>query len=374
MSDQVNLKQLAKELNLAVSTVSRALRDSYEISEETKKRVFSLARKLNYEPNPYASSLRLQKSKTLAVVMPEIINNFFSLVINGVEAMASEKGYHVLIYLTHDDYKKEISSFKHLLNGRVDGVLLSCAKSTTSFSHVSQTVDKDIPVVLFDRSSPDIDVPQVITDNYQGGFKATSHLIANGCRRIAYLSSSPNLSTSQDRMKGYMDALRKHKIPFDSELLLISENGHDRTKDGKNKALYKLLQSKERPDGIFASVEKLAITSYHFCNDLGIDIPGQVKVICFANLETAPMMAPPMTTVVQPAFEMGKEAARILFRLIEKRPLSAAELKTSVLDTVLIERESSRRTEYASPEVPAVRFAGRAAQPGSAGAYSARGL
>jgi LacI family transcriptional regulator len=175
-------------------------------------------------------------------------------------------------------------------------------------------------------------------------------------------------------MKGYLDALRKHQIPFDPELLLISENGHDRTKDGKNKALYKLLQSKERPDGIFASVEKLAITSYHFCNDLGIDIPGQVKVICFANLETAPMMAPPMTTVVQPAFEMGKEAARILFRLIEKRPLSAAELKTSVLDTVLIERESSRRTDHASPEAPAVRFPGRAAQPGSTGAYSARGL
>lgn len=374
MADHVNLKQLAKELNLAVSTVSRALRDSYEISEATKKRVFSLAKKLNYEPNPYASSLRLQKSKTLAVVMPEIINNFFSLVINGVEAMASEKGYHVLIYLNHDDYKKEVSSFKHLLNGRVDGVLLSCAKATTNFSHVAQAIQKDIPVVLFDRSSPKIEVPQVITDNYKGGFKATAHLIANGCRRIAYLSSSPNLSTSQDRMKGYLDALRKHRIPFDPDLLLISENGHDRTKDGKNKALYKLLQSKDRPDGIFASVEKLAITSYHFCNDLGIDIPDQVKVICFANLETAPMMAPPMTTVVQPAFEMGKEAARILFRLIEKKHISAAERKTTVLDTVLIERESSQKRGFPTHDNAAVRMSGPGNQPGPQSAYSLNGL
>lgn len=343
MPDTVNLKQLAKELNLAVSTVSRALRDSYEISEETKKRVFSLAKKLNYEPNPYASSLRLQKSKTIAVVMPEIINNFFSLVINGVEEVASEKGYHVLIYLSHDEFKKEVSCFRHLLNGRADGVLLSCAKSTTDFSHVSETIQKNIPVVLFDRSSEDINVPQVITDNYRGGFKVTEHLILNGCRRIAYLSSSPNLSTSQDRMRGYKDALRRHKIPFDPGLVLISENGHDRARDGKNSQLYNLLRSNERPDGIFASVEKLAITAYHFCNDLNIDIPGQVKVVCFANLETAAMMAPPMTTVVQPAFEMGREAAGILFRMIEKRPIGVKE-RRNVLEVTLVERESSRNT------------------------------
>lgn len=364
MPDPVNLKQLAKELNLAVSTVSRALRDSYEISEETKKRVFSLAKKLNYEPNPYASSLRLQKSKTIAVVMPEIINNFFSLVINGVEEVATEKGYHVLIYLTHDHFKKEVSSFKHLLNGRVDGVLLSCAKSTTSFAHVSETIKKKIPVVLFDRSSDEINVPQVMTDNYRGGFKATEHLILNGCRRIAYLSSSPNLSTSQDRMRGYTDALRRHKIPLDQELVLISENGHDRTHDGKNKQLYNLLKSDRRPDGIFASVEKLAITAYHFCNELEIDIPGQVKVVCFANLETAPMMAPPMTTVVQPAFEMGREAAGILFRMIENRPIGARE-RRNVLEVELIERESSRKTGVRAPE-PVRSWAGTGGlQPGA---------
>lgn len=326
-------------MNLAVSTVSRALRDSYEISQETKDRVFSLARKLNYQPNPYASSLRLQKSGTIAVVVPEITNNFFSLVINGIEDVASEKGYHVLIYLTHENYSKELSAVLHLQSGRVDGVLMSFARETEAFDHVEDTLKKDIPVVLFDRISDEIDVPKVTTDNYEGGFRATEHLIANGCRRIAYLSSSPNLFTSRRRMQGYVDALHRHNIQYDPRLV-IGLSG-DEAEDDESTDLYKLLKGRNRPDGIFASVERLAVLSYRYCAELKLRIPRQVKLVCFANLETAPLLAPPMTTVMQPAFEMGREAARILFRLIEKKPVSTAE-KRRVLHATLIERDSSR--------------------------------
>jgi LacI family transcriptional regulator len=339
MPDQVNLKRLARELNLAVSTVSRALRDSYEISQETKDRVFSLARKLNYQPNPYASSLRLQKSGTIAVVVPEITNNFFSLVINGIEDVASEKGYHVLIYLTHENYNKELSAVLHLQSGRVDGVLMSFARETEAFDHVEDTLKKDIPVVLFDRISDEIDVPKVTTDNYEGGFRATEHLIANGCHRIAYLSSSPNLFTSRRRMQGYVDALHRHNIQYDPRLV-IGLSG-DEADDDESTDLYKLLKGRNRPDGIFASVERLAVLSYRYCSELKLKIPRQVKLVCFANLETAPLLAPPMTTVMQPAFEMGREAARILFRLIEKKPVSPAE-RRRVLHATLIERDSSR--------------------------------
>lgn len=339
MSDQVNLKRLARELNLAVSTVSRALRDSYEISQETKDRVFSLARKLNYRPNPYASSLRLQKSGTIAVVVPEITNNFFSLVINGIEDVASEKGYHVLIYLTHESYSKELSSVLHLQSGRVDGVLMSFARETETFDHVQDTLKKEIPVVLFDRISDQIDVPKVTTDNYEGGFRATEHLIKNGCRRIAYLSSSPNLFTSRRRMQGYVDALHRYGIGYDPRLV-IGPSG-EQAESAESSELYRMLKGKKRPDGIFASVERLAILAYRYCADLKLEIPTQVKLVCFANLETAPLLAPPMTTVMQPAFEMGREAAGILFKLIEKKPVSRSEQRR-VLHATLIERGSSR--------------------------------
>ncbi len=186
----VDLKRLAKELNLAVSTVSRALRDSYEISAETKQRVFELARKLNYVPNPYASSLRKHKSKTIAVVIPEIANNFFALAINGIESIAQEKGYHVLIYLTHEQYLREVSISRHLQSGRVDGLLVSLSGETNNYDHLRELKQTGVPIVFFDRICESLNSARVITNDFESGMKAADHLIERGCKRIAYLSIS----------------------------------------------------------------------------------------------------------------------------------------------------------------------------------------
>lgn len=333
----VDLKRLAKELGLAVSTVSRALRDSYEISAETKERVFELARKLNYQPNPYASSLRKHKSKTIAVVIPEIANNFFALAINGIERIAQEKGYHVLIYLTHEQYPKEVAITRHLQSGRVDGILISLSGETADLDHLQDLKQKGIPIVFFDRVSESLGMPTVTTNDHESGFQAAAHLADAGCRRIACLTISDQLSISNKRMEGYLDALKQKGLAQDPTLVLQCSS-HDHA--ANHQAIAALLQRKDRPDGIFASVEKLAITTYTVCQELGIVIPRDLKLVGFSNLETAALLHPSLTTITQPAFEIGQEAASMLFRILEKKGLGFGKEKL-ILKSALIVRRST---------------------------------
>lgn len=333
----MNLKQLAKELNLSISSVSKALRDSYEISAATKEAVLAKAKELNYQVNPFASSLRKQKSNTIAVVIPEVANNFFALAINGIESIAQEKGYHVLIYLTHEDIQKEIAITKLLQNGRVDGIMISLSGQTSGTTHLEELKEKGIPLVFFDRVAEHIDSPKVTTDDFNSGIKATEHLIENGCKRIAFLSIAQNLSISNKRMNGYLEALKKNRIKQDNSLVLAC-NGDE----AKNTQLIrKLLKRKNRPDGIFASVEKLAISTYELCEELKLNIPRDIKIISFSNLQTAALLNPSLTTITQPAYEIGREAAAILFKLVEKRGYNFL-LEKTVLKSTLIERGSSK--------------------------------
>ncbi len=334
--DTVNLKRLAKELNLAISTVSRALSDSHEVSSETRERVRALAKKLGFQPNPHASSLRQNKSKTIAVVIPEIENHFFSQVLNGVEAVAQEKGYHVLIYLTHEDYNREKSILQVLRNGRVDGLMISVSNSTGNFEHLESCREAGIPLVSFDRIDENTDIPKIITDDAAISFKATEHLVKNGCRRIAFLSMSDRLSISNLRKSGYLKALEKHGMG--KQQLVVECSPDDKQNEQE---MRKLLQGKQRPDGVFCSIEKFAINIYEICQELNIAIPQQLKVIGFSNLPAAALLAPPLTAIVQPAYEIGKEASSILFKIIEKKTLLHSE-KRIVLPSKLIERKSSR--------------------------------
>jgi len=311
----VNLKQLAKELNLSVSTVSRALRDSWEISTPTKQRVFDLAKKMNFQPNPYASSLRKHRSRTIAVVIPEVANNFFALAIKGIETIAREKGYHVLIYLTNEDGSEEMSVAANLQSGRVDGVILSLSGETGDIRHLMELQQRNIPLVFFDRVCDNIDAPKVVTNDYESGFVATEHLIKAGCQRIAHLALSMSLSISHKRMKGYTDGLLRYDKPFEDNMIVHCEGSEEEN----YRKIRDLLASDQRPDGIFASVEKLAVLVYHACRELGLEIPRDVKVIGFSNLVTASLLNPALTTIAQPAYEMGKEAATILFRRLEKK-------------------------------------------------------
>jgi len=333
----MNLKELAKELNLSISAVSKALRDSHEISAVTKVAVLAKAKELNYQVNPFASSLRKQKSKTIAVVLPEIDNLFFALAINGIESIAQEKGYHVLIYLTHEDNQKEISITQLLQNGRVDGIMMSLSSRTSDLKHLQELKDKEIPLVFFDRVADQIDVPKVTTDDYLSGIKATDHLIEKGCDKIAFLSISNNLSISNKRKNGYIDSLLKHQMTISEDYILQCSQD-----DEMNKSIIaNMLKKKNRPNGIFASVEKLALISYEVCNELNLKIPEDVKVIGFSNLYTAGLLNPSLTTITQPAYDIGKEAANILFKLIEKRGNQIIP-EQSVLKSILVERNSSR--------------------------------
>ena len=332
---EVNLKRLAQELNLSISTVSRALKDSYEVSAETKKRVTALAKKLNYQPNPFATSLRAQSSKTIAVIVPDIANNFFSSAIVGIEEIAQQKGYHVLIYLTHESLQKEVEITRLLQSGRVDGILMSVSGETVAHDHLLELKSKQIPVVFFDRVVEALDVPTVTTDDYESSLKATQHLLDKGCKRIAYLQVSNKLSIGKKRLKGYQDALEKNNVAFDKGLVITgTSNSHD-----NEQAIKKLLTSPNAPCGVFASVESLAVSTYEVCRNEGIAIPDQLKVISFSNLATAGLLAPSLTTVTQPAFEIGMEAAKILFRLLKKNTFPP-EMET-VIASELVERMST---------------------------------
>ena len=333
----MNLKELAKELNLSISSVSRALRDSKEISASTKKIVLAKAKELNYHANPFASNLRRQESKTIAVVIPEIANNFFSLAINGAESYAQKKDYHVLIYQTHDDLQQEISTLKHLQNGRVDGILISLSSQTANTDHLKDIKNKGIPMVFFDRVAENINAPKITTNDYESGFKATEHLIENGCKKIAFLSISNKLSIVNKRMNGYLDAANKHGIAPDNKQIINC----DSDKEGNRILIKKLLQRHDRPDAILACVEELAVSSYVICRELKLNIPRDIKIISFSNLQTADLLNPSLTTITQPAYEIGKEAASVLFQIMENKGMPQC-YGDVVLNSELIIRNSTK--------------------------------
>ncbi len=336
---RVNLKRLAKELNLSVSTISRALSDSYEISVETKQKVLALAKELNYHPNPYAKSLRQHKSKTIAIVLPEIANNFFALAINGIEKIANERGYHVLIYLTHEDHLREIDFLNHLSNGRADGILLSMSSGTENIDHILSMLEKKVPLVLFDRVCKDIPTVKVTTNDFESGFAATEHLLSKGCKKIACLNPSNYLSIGKRRVQGYLEALKTSGMDYINVINCVSED-----EKANYATIKKWLTSNDRPDGIFASVEQLAILTYEVCKDIKINIPSDVKIIGFSNLRTASLLNPSLTTITQPAFNIGLEAASSLFGLIEKAEFYTNKAQTLMLPSTLTERESTKAT------------------------------
>lgn len=314
---KVNLKELSKELNVSISTVSKALRGSYEIGTDTKKRVIEMAQQMGYNPNPYAGFLRNRKSKTIALITPKLTNNFFVQAISGAESIAREKNYHLLIYTTHDDFESEVSILNELKNGRVEGVIISLASTTTTYDHLNELILSGIPLIFFDRICHEIETAKIITDDFASGLKATDHLIHNGCRDIAFLSLSETLSIDNKRKQGYFEALNKHDIKINNaRVIKCSENDESNYRKIKH-----LLQSKKRPDAVFASVEQLALITYQVCNELKIKIPQQLKIICFSNLPTASLLNPTLSTITQPAFEMGKEAATILFKYLAKKKM-----------------------------------------------------
>jgi len=330
----MNIKEFAKKLNLSVSTVSKAFRQGYDINPQTRERILAAAKEYNYQPNPAATSLRTQKNKTIAVILPAIDNSFFVLVIKGIESIAQENGYHVLIYLTHEDYQKEVSLTQNIQKGRVDGVLMSLSDGTKDFDHLNELHQKDIPVVFFDRIYENDKFFQVTTNDKESGYLATQHLIDQGCKKIVHFYLEKNLSISNNRMLGYKEALEKNGLKINKQLI----KGFQNDSEEAYKTILQLLK-KEKPDGIFSSFEKLAMLCYKACEELRLRIPNDVKITSFSNLEIASLLNPSLTTITQPAFQIGEAAAKTLIDLIDQKPTSAD--KKIVLPSVLMKRKST---------------------------------
>lgn len=335
--DDINIKKLAKDLNLSTSTISRAFRGNSDISQATKERILAKAKELNYQPNLYASNLREKKSKTIAVIMPELANNFFSQAVKGIERVAREKGYHTLLYVTEDDYQKEVDIIDDLSNGRVDGIIMSASGEANDHNYLGKLKKKKIPLVFFDRVYDDIDVPKVTTDDYASSFDGTRHLIEAGCKKIAFLVINKSLSIGKMRMQGYVDALKEAGMPYKKDLVIDCSNDRDKSIAIMTKVLTTL-----KPDGLFASVERLAMASYYACHQLGIKIPEQVKVISYSSLEIAPLLNPSLTTITQPAGNIGTEAARLLFKTLESAE-PALVRDHLVLSSKVIQRRSTEK-------------------------------
>lgn len=333
--ENITLKQLASKLGLSVATVSRALNDSHEISIKTKKKVHALAKELNYHPNPFASSLRKHKSKTIALIIPEISNNFFSQIIKGVEMVSKDKGYHVIICGSNENYEKEESIITHLIGGRVDGILLSASSETGSAAHLKEIIDRNIPLILFDRVLKDLPVKSVVSNDYENSFNATKHLVEKNCKKIAFLKVGNNLSNIEKRAQGYCDALKEDNKYTNKELIVEMSNN-----DEENHKILSSIISKEKPDAFFASVEHLAISVYDVCKLMNMKIPQDIKILTYSNLAIARHLNPSLTTISQPAFEMGQKAATLLLAQIENKPAFTDD-QILVIDSELIIREST---------------------------------
>ena len=301
---------------MAPSTVSRALNDSYEISQATKDKVLALAKELNYQPNPYARSLRALRSKTIGVIIPERINNFFAQVIDGIEDITKQHGYHLLVYNSHEDVTQEKKIISYLLGGRVDAIVMSVSSQTSSWEHLEQVQRHGIPIIFFDRIAQNIPTTKFITNDYQSGWDATRQLIDRGCRKIYFLLLSKEITIGKERLRGYMDAMKDSELPFSEDWVIQCAQDEKKNMEIFKSFLYPL----DRPDGILSSVEKLALTAYHAIHQTKLRIPEELKLITFSNMKIADLLNPPLSTISQPAHEIGRECAKLLIQNLTKTP------------------------------------------------------
>ncbi len=318
----MTLRDIAKALGISVSTVSKALRDSYEIGEETKKRVMDFARANHYFPNRMAKSLKEGKSGSIGVIICSIDNSFVSRMLDGIDGACTDAGYDIIIMQSKELLAQEKSCLKQLEARGVEGILISPSAETEDFAHLEEVRDTGTPVVLFDRTSDRFGSHQVGIDNYSAAFQATKHLIDNGYRRIAMLSIGPGIHFAKQRAEGYAAALKSNHIRFDEALLgLCKPYDRETLKTCVNEKIQALFGLPNPPDALFAATDQLSTQSLGAIRGLGYRIPEDIALIGFSNTELADMLTPPLSTVYQPAFEIGRLAAERLIGLVKgKRP------------------------------------------------------
>lgn len=340
MKPKLTLKQIARELDVSVSTVSKALKDSSEISEDTKKKIQAFARLYNYKPNNIALSLKNRKTKTIGIIIPEIIHHFFTTVISGVEQVAANKGYNVIICLSNNSFDKEVMNLEMLANGSTDGFILSVAKETQQkgdYHHLQEVINQGMPLVLFDRIVDEVTCDKVIIDDRAGAKKAVQHLIKTGCRRIAIITTVDYVSVGLLRTKGYYEALQEGGLDTDENLVLKIEDV-----EASENLIAGFLNNNE-VDGIFAVNEQFSVSAIRALKDRGLEVPGDVSVVGFTNGELSRRFIPSLTTISQHGARMGAKAAELLIEKLENEELEE-KYRTEIIETSLIERESTKRS------------------------------
>jgi LacI family transcriptional regulator len=293
---------------------------------------------LNYQPNTVALNLRQKKTNTIGVIIPEIVHFFFSTVISGIEDIAYQAGYNVILAQSNESYQREVTDLKALFNSRVDGMLLSLSRETTNFDHIESIISKGVPIVFYDRMYPSPTSSKVIVDDYAGAKEAVLHMVEQGCKRIAHLEAAPNLMISVDRLKGYEEALRESNLKLNPEWIIECHSG---TFEEGKRATKKLLALPNPPDAIFANNDPMAMGAMMAIKEKGLKIPDDIAVVGFSNWFFGELMEPSLTTVDQPGFEMGQEAARMLIKQIEMKDKGEPVLETKILKTKLVIRNSS---------------------------------
>ncbi len=337
--EAVTIKDIAKALGISTSTVSRALRDSHEISEDTKKLVLEYAEKINYHPNPIALSLKERRSRSIGVVVCEIANSFFSQVINGIESIAYNNGYNVIIAQSMESFDREQLNLQYLTSRSIDGLIISVSTETADFSYMKELHEKKMPIVFFDRIVDEIETHKVISDSYKGAYDATKYLLESGYKRIAAISNPEIVSISRERLAGYKAALVDNGMTTDATMIKYCQHGGMIFSEVE-KSVNELLALRKPPDAIFTAADKLTTNCLRIFIAKGIKIPDDMGLLGFSNSDLAELINPPLSVIRQPAFEMGEVAMKLLLQLIEsKRPVT--EFETRVLNTELFIRGST---------------------------------
>jgi DNA-binding LacI/PurR family transcriptional regulator len=336
---RTTITEIAKELNISPSTVSRALNNHPAISSGTREAVIELAKKLNYQPNLLALNLLRKKTNTIGVIVPEITSYFFSSIISGIQDLLNPLGVNMIIGQSNESYEEEKSIIRTFASIMVDGFLISPSSETKNVDHLKILTDNNIPLVIFDRDCEGLDVDKVFVDEYKGAFEAVNYLIASGCRRIAHIAGPPTLSTARHRLEGYKAALSLHGIPVRYEYIVESkgfapEHGIDPTKQ--------LLALPDPPDAVFTINDGVAIGSMYVIKEAGINIPDEISVVGFDDDPHSCYFRPSLSTVWQPTYELGMLSARILMKRIRNQN-DTIKIRIEKLFPELIIRGSSRK-------------------------------
>lgn len=339
MNKRITIKQIAKALSVSISTVSKALNDSYEISDETKSKIQEYAKLHKYKPNTLALSLQNKKTKTIGIIIPNILNYYFARALRGIEKVATEKGYNIITCITNESFKKEVNTMEMLSNGTIDGFIACISVETLkmkNFEHINDILNEGTPIVLYDRVHKDINCDKVVTDNIKSAYKATRFLMKSDCKNIAIISTSEGININKFRVKGYLKALTKYDVVPNEDLIIIQDG-----EDGLTERINKMLDS-NKVDGIFTVDEISGAITTQVLNKRNIKIPDEVSIVGFTNGILSRYSSPPLTSVNRFAHTTGEVAATRLIDKLEGK-VKFDDIKTEIIRTQLVERESTKK-------------------------------